>query len=216
MEWWLWLIIIGSVILVGVILYMLLAGDEEEAVEEEKVAEMEDVLDLTDAEVLKGLAKDGFQLTVGKTVYWSVSEAEAVKGYSWIFNEDCDGLMSVDILEGPPMKEEAAEGDEKEAEKEEGAEEKEEKRLRDGHSKPSDEDKARAKERADAGETIYLAVTGAKAGSCVFAGVYNESWDWTIDRDEQAEDATFVTFDLTVAEAAEEGAEEEGAEEKAE
>ena len=120
--------------------------------------------------------------------------------------------MSVDILEGPPMKEEAAEGDEKEAKKEEGAEEK---RLRDGHSKPSEEDKRKAEERAEAGETIYLSVTGAKAGSCVFAGVYNESWDWTLDKDEQAEDATFVTFDLTVAEAGEEGA-EEGAEEKAE
>ena len=60
MEWWLWLIIIGSIILVGVILYMVLAGDEEEAVEEEKVAEMEDVLDLTDRKVLKGLAENGF------------------------------------------------------------------------------------------------------------------------------------------------------------
>ena len=123
--------------------------------------------------------------------------------------------MSVDILEGPPMKEEAAEGDESEAKKEEGAEEKEEKRLRDGHSKPSEEDKKKAAARAEAGETIYLSVTGAKAGSCVFAGVYNESWDWTVDKDEQAEDATFVTFDLTVAEADEEGA-DEGAEEKAE
>ena len=75
MEWWLWLIIIGSIILVGVILYMVLAGDEEEAVEEEKVAEMEDVLDLTDRKVLKGLAENGFQLTVGETAYWSVSEA---------------------------------------------------------------------------------------------------------------------------------------------
>ena len=75
MEWWLWLIIIGSIILVGVILYMVLAGDEEEAVEEEKVAEMEDVLDLTDKKVLAGLAENGFQLTVGETAYWSVSEA---------------------------------------------------------------------------------------------------------------------------------------------
>ena len=214
METWVLILIIASVILVGVILYMVLAGGEEEAAEEEKVAEMEEVLDLTDKEVLKGLAKDGFKLTVGETAYWSVSEAQKKEGYSWIFNEDCDGLMSVDILEGPPMKEAAAEGEEKEAEKEEGAEEKEEKRLRDGHSKPSEEDKKKAQERAEAGETIYLAVTGAKAGSCTFAGVYNESWDWTVDRDEQAEDATFVTFDLTVAEAAEEGAKEEAAEEK--
>ena len=111
------------------------------------------------------------------------------------------------------MKEEAAEGDEKEAEKEDGDEKKEEKRLRDGH-KPSEEDKKRAEERAAAGDTIYLAVTGNKRGTCTFAGVYNESWDWTLSKEEQSEDATFVTFELSVFEMMARG--DDKAEEKAE
>ena len=69
MEWWLWLIIIGSILIVGVILFLLLSGgDEEEAAE--KAGEMEDTIDLNDAKVLKALAEDGAELTVGQTQYW--------------------------------------------------------------------------------------------------------------------------------------------------
>ena len=209
MEWWLWLIIIASILVVGVILYMVLAGgDEEEAVEEEKVAEMEEVINLNDKKTLEGLYKDGIQLTVGETQYWSVSEPE-VKGYSWIFNDECKPFMNTEILEGPPMKKEKAEGEEKEAKEEEGDAEKEEKRLRDGHKKKEIADKMAA------GDIVYLAVTGEKAGSCAFAATYNESWDWSVDAEEQDPDARFFKFDLTVFEAAEEG-DDKKAEEKAE
>ena len=214
MEWWLWLIIIGSILIVGVILYMLLAGgDEEEAVEEEKVAEMEDVLDLTDKKTLQALAKDGFQLTVGETQYWSASEPETREGYAWIFNEDCKDLMKIEILEGPPMKEAAAEGDEKDAKKEEGDKKEDEKKLRDGHE-PSKEDKAKAEEKIKAGDTVYLGVTGTKAGECTFAAVYTESWDWKLDAEEQDKDAKLVKFELNVSEAAKEGDDKKAEEKK--
>merc|ERR1712079_158997 len=104
---------------------MLLVGDDEEATEK-AAAPMHDTLDLNDAKVLKALAEDGLQAVVGETQFMQVGD-QAKKGFSWILNEDCEDVLTVEILEGPPLEEEkpAEEGDEK-------AEEKDEKKLRDG------------------------------------------------------------------------------------
>ena len=99
--------------------------------------------------------------------------------------------MNIDILEGPPMKDEKSEAEEKEAQKEE-------KRLRDGHKK------AEIAEKLDEGDTVYLAVTGEKAGNCTFAGAYNEAWDWKAEAENQNPDGKFFKFNLTVSEAAKE------------
>ena len=53
MDVFLWLIIFSGLLVIGVVLYILLTGGDEDEAVEEKVAEMEDVLNLTDPEVLQ-------------------------------------------------------------------------------------------------------------------------------------------------------------------
>ena len=69
METWLLIVIIASVLVVGVILYLVLAGGDEEQAEE-MMGEMEATVDLNDPKVLKALTEDGAQLTVGQTQFW--------------------------------------------------------------------------------------------------------------------------------------------------
>ena len=69
METWLLIVIIASVLVVGVILYLVLAGGDEEQAEE-MMGEMEDTVDLNDPKVLKALTEDGAQLTVGQKQFW--------------------------------------------------------------------------------------------------------------------------------------------------
>merc|ERR1712079_138533 len=144
---------------------MLLVGDDEEATEK-AAAPMHDTLDLNDAKVLKALAEDGLQAVVGETQFMQVGD-QAKKGFSWILNEDCEDVLTVEILEGPPLKEEKAAEEEKPAEEgDEKAEEKDEKKLRDGDEKELDQ--------------IYMSATGAKAGNCTFAMAYAEAWDGNV------------------------------------
>merc|ERR1712010_309153 len=119
------------------------------------------------------------------------------KGFSWILNEDCDDVLAIELLEGPPMKEVAAEG----GEKAEEGEEKDEKKLREGDEKPEM-------------DQVYMSATGKAAGNCTFSMAYAESWDFE-EGAENAEDAKVISFNVTVAEAAEEEA-ADGAEEKEE
>lgn len=69
METWVLIVIIASILVVGVILYLVLAGGDEEVAEEQK-GEMEDTVDLNDPKVLKAVTEDGAQLTVGQTQFW--------------------------------------------------------------------------------------------------------------------------------------------------
>lgn len=69
METWLLIVIIASVLVVGVILYLVLAGGDEEQAEE-MMGEMEATVDLNDPKVLKALTEDGAQLTVGQKQFW--------------------------------------------------------------------------------------------------------------------------------------------------
>ena len=194
MEWYWWVIIGVSVLVVAVILFMLLAGGEEEAAEENAAA-MHDTLDLNDAKVLKALAEDGLVAVVGETQFMQVGD-HGKKGFSWILNEDCEDVLTVEILEGPPLKEEKAAEEEEPAEEEE-AEEKDEKKLRDGDGEEMDQ--------------IYMSATGAKAGNCTFAMAYAEAWDGNVTAIE--EDDHLITFNVTVSEAPEK---EEAAAEEAE
>ena len=74
--------------------------------------------------------------------------------------------------------------------------EKEQRRLRDGHKKEE------ITEKIDAGDIVYLAVTGEKAGECTLAATYSESWDFQADGEQQDPDAKFYTYQLIVSEAA--------------
>lgn len=103
------------------------------------------------------------------------------------------------------MKEAAAEGDEKKAEEGDKKEEKDEKKLRDGHEKTEEKPEM---------DQVYMSATGKAAGDCTFSMAYAESWDFE-EGAENAEDAKVISFNVTVAEAAEEEA-ADGAEEKKE
>merc|ERR1712014_516866 len=121
---------------------------------------------------------------------------------SWILNEDCDDVLAIELLEGPPMKEAAAEGEKEEKAEEGEKEEKDEKKLRDGHEKA--EEKADEKPEMD---QVYMKATGKAAGNCTFSMAYAESWDFE-EGAENAEGAKVISFNITVAEAAEEEAAE--------
>ena len=94
----------------------------------------------------------------------------------------------------------AEEGDEKAEEKDEKKDEKDEKKLR------------AEKEEKPEMEQVYMSATGKAAGNCTFSMAYAESWNFTAE--EQDEDAKVVSFNITVAEAAEEKAADEKAEKK--
>ena len=106
MEWWLWLIIVGSILVVSVVLYLLLAGDDEEEQQMEEKMERGDkhrTIDLNDPEVLKALRTDGLVVHVGRPTHLMVAD-DGADGYSWIMNESCDGIVMIEILDGPPMR----------------------------------------------------------------------------------------------------------------
>ena len=210
MEWYWWVIIGVSVLVVAVVIIMLMSGDEEEAAEE-KVAEQHDTIDLNDPKVLKALSADGASVAVGETVYFQVGHA-GEKGFSWIVNEDCDGILAVETLDGPPLKEEKAEeGDEKKDEEaEEKDEKKDEKKLRQDKDEEKDEKAEEGDEKKEL-DQIYMSATGEKAGNCTFAMTYAESWDGDLKSLE--DDAKVISFDVAVTEAAAEE-EEEAKEEK--
>ena len=208
METWVLIVIIASILVVGVILYLVLAGGDEEQAEEKK-GEMEDTLDLNDPKVLKALSEDGLQVTVGQTQYLQVGDA-GKKGFSWILNEDCDDVLAIEILEGPPMKEAAAEGDEK---KEEAAEEGDKKEEKDEKKLRAEKEEA-AEEKPEM-DQVYMSATGKAAGNCTLSMAYAESWDFE-EGAENAEDAKVISMNVTVAEAAKEEAAADGEEEKAE
>ena len=192
MEWWLWLIIIGSILIVGIILYMLLAGgDEEEAAE--AVEEVE-ITNLDKA--LAGLEKDGLEMTVGQNIYLQISD-DGAKGFGWAINEaGCADVVEVKVLDGKPGPKE--EGEEKPAEEAEEGEKDEKKELRDGH----EGEKEAKKEEGDAKKDLsvtYMEATAVGEGKCTFQMAWSddaEAIDW---EEEKTWPEKVVAFDITVA-----------------
>ena len=108
------------------------------------------------------------------------------------------------------MKAAAEEGDEK---KEEAAEEGDKKEEKDEKKLRAEKEEA-AEEKPEM-DQVYMSATGKAAGECTFSMAYAESWDFE-EGAENAEDAKVISFNITVAEAAEEEAAADGEEEKAE
>ena len=193
MEWWLWLIIIGSILIVGIILYMLLAGgDEEEAAE--AVEEVE-ITNLDKA--LAGLEKDGLEMTVGQNIYLQISD-DGAKGFGWAINEaGCADVVEVKVLKEKPG---AAPAEEEAPAKEEKAEEKDEKKLRDGHEKDEKADeKADAKAEDKELPVTYMEAVAVGEGKCTFQMAWSddaEAIDW---EEEKTWPEKVVAFDITVA-----------------
>ena len=104
------------------------------------------------------------------------------------------------------MKEAAAEGEKEEKAEEGEKEEKDEKKLRDGHEK-AEEKVAEAAEEKPEMDQVYMSATGKAAGNCTFSMAYAESWDFE-EGAENAEGEKVISFNITVAEAAEEEAAE--------
>ena len=196
MEWWLWLIIIGSILIVGIILFMLLSGgDEEEAAE--AVEEVE-ITNLDKA--LAGLEKDGLEMTVGQNIYLQISD-DGAKGFAWAINEaGCADVVEVKVLKEKPGAAPAAKEEEAPA-KEEKAEEKDEKKLRDGHEKDEKKDEkadAKADEKKELPVT-YMEATAVGEGKCTFQMAWSDdakAIDW---EEEKTWPEKVVAFDITVA-----------------
>ena len=100
------------------------------------------------------------------------------------------------------MKAAAEEGDEK---KEEAAEEGDKKEEKDEKKLRAEKEEA-AEEKPEM-DQVYMSATGKAAGECTFSMAYAESWDFE-EGAENAEDAKVISFNITVAEAAEEEAAE--------
>merc|ERR550539_1369527 len=212
LEGYWWVIIGVSVLVVGVVLYMVLFGGEEEAAAEEAVEEVA-ITDLNDPKILKALTEDGFTTQVGVVTNLMISD-DGAKGFSWVINEEgCAKVIDIAVLDGKPGAKAEEPAEEKEEKSEEKADEKKE--LRDGHEGEKEGDEEEAAEKP----TTYMSVTGAGEGECTFQMAWAESWDadWAEEKT-WPEDVKVVQFAVTV-EAAKDAKAEEGdekAEEKAE
>lgn len=192
METWVLIVIIASVLVVGVILYLVLAGGDEEEV----AAVEESAVEITNLDkALAGLEKDGLEMTVGQSMFLSISD-DGAKGFAWAINEaGCADVVEVKVLPGKPGPKE--EGEEKPAEKEEGEKKDEKKELRDGH-----EGEKEAKKEGDAKEELpvtYMEATAVGEGKCTFQMAWSddaEAIDW---EEEKTWPEKVVSFDITVA-----------------
>ena len=195
LEWYWWVIIGVSVLVVGVVLYMLLAGGDEEAAEEKMEAKPEQLFDLSDDKVVAALQKDGVTLMTGETAR-AVGSIPAGSGVQIFFSEACDDIMDTATLEDAA--EWFAKLSEKPAETKEGdekAEEKEEKRLR-----QDAEDAAEGEaEEGEELEYVGLSMKGTKAGKCTFQMALAAEWeaDWEEPKT-YPEEATVVEFGIEV------------------
>merc|ERR1712241_815649 len=121
---------------------------------------------------------------------------EGKEGFSWIFDTQCDEILSIDILEGPPAMDEKKE-EKKPEKKEEG--EKEEKRLRDGHEGEKEGEKEEKPEKKGDASKTYMSFTGKKAGECKFSMAYADSTNETFEDATSTEDKIkVVSFDVQV------------------
>ena len=192
METWVLIVIIASVLVVGVILYLVLAGGDEE----EQVAVEETAVEITNLDkALAGLEKDGLEMTVGQSAFLSISD-DGAKGFAWAINEaGCADVVEVKVLPGKPGPKE--EGEEKPAEKEGDEKKDEKKELRDGH-----EGEKEAKKEGDDKEELpvtYMEATAVGEGKCTFQMAWSddaEAIDW---EEEKTWPEKVVAFDITVA-----------------
>ena len=221
METWLLItIIVVTVVVIGVVVMMMMGGDEEEK------KDMNKIIDLDDKATLDKISKEGLTVWMGWPMNAMIAD-EGKEGYSWIFDDKCDDILAVDILDGPPAMDEKKE--EKPAEKEEGGDEKkEEKRLRDGHEEKEGEEKAEKKDAPKEGgdAKTYMSFTGKKAGECKFSMAYADATSETFADATGGDDKPkVVSFDVQVVDKEakeggddkkEEKKEEGGEEEKAE
>ena len=195
MEWWLWLIIIGSILIVGIILFMLLSGGDEQEAAEEAVEEVE-ITNLDKA--LAGLEKDGLEMTVGQNIYLQISD-DGAKGFAWAINEaGCADVVEVKVLKekpgaAPAKEEEAPAKDEKADEK------KDEKKLRDGHEKKDEKADEKAADEKKELPVTYMEAVAVGEGKCTFQMAWTDdakAIDW---EEEKTWPEKVVAFDITVA-----------------
>merc|ERR1719208_327935 len=155
METWLLILIISiSVIVVGVVVWMLFFSAEEEAAAEVEIASLDD------KKTLDALTKDGLKLMKGDKKFMSISD-DGAEGFSWILDTDsCKGVADFEVLPGKPGAEPA-----KEEKAEEGGDEKaEEGDAKEGEEKEGGDEK---KEEKPAEKPLtYMSATAVGDGSC--------------------------------------------------
>ena len=100
MEWYLWVIIFASILVVGFIFFSLLAGDDEEkneAQEQPEIIPEHNVIDLDNEDSLAALTEKHLQLYLNYPTTLSVKD-KGLQGYSWAIHEKtgCEQLINIE------------------------------------------------------------------------------------------------------------------------
>ena len=115
MPTWLLIALIGGIAAIGVVLYFVLTGEEEE--EKQEKGELVKInWDLNNLKTRVQLVKDGLPVSVGETQHLKIADG-GKKGYSWIANEECNEFLKMDVSTDHPMMKPKKEGDKKEGDK---------------------------------------------------------------------------------------------------